>query len=250
MRQRALVHLNDSRRATDRFDRAAGTLNRHAAVARFARPGDNVRGLFTDTRGALLEVKRMATTMPTTGELYVRAMESTRGYIDAVNADQWEASTPCSEWDVKQVANHIIGENLWATELFAGKTIGEVGDRLDGDLTGADPAAAYAASVAAATPVVSTAAAMEATCHLSFGDYSGSDYAAQLFMDLLVHGWDIAKATGQPARLDPDLVQACLPIAEQLTTQFRSAGVFGENLSIDAGADPQTRLLALVGRRA
>jgi uncharacterized protein (TIGR03086 family) len=105
-------------------------------------------------------------------------------------------------------------------------------------------------SVDAATPVVSEPGAVETICHLSFGDYSGSDYAAQLFMDLLVHGWDIARATGQDARLDPDLVRACLPIAEQLATQFRSAGVYGENLSVGADADPQTKLLALVGRRA
>ena len=51
-------------------------------------------------------------------------------------------------------------------------------------------------------------------------------------------------------RVRDDLVQACLPIAEQLTTQFRSAGVFGENLSVSADADPQTKLLAMVGRRA
>jgi uncharacterized protein (TIGR03086 family) len=177
-------------------------------------------------------------------------MESTRVYVDGVKPDQWHGPTPCSEWDVKQVANHIIGENLWAAELFQGKTIGEVGSRLDGDLAGNDPAAAYAASMEAATPSVTATGAMEATCHLSFGDYSGSDYAAQLFMDLLVHGWDIATATGQDARLDPDLVQACLPIAEQLTTQFRSAGVFGENLSVSADADPQTILVALLGRRA
>jgi uncharacterized protein (TIGR03086 family) len=192
----------------------------------------------------------VTTTMPTTGELYVRAMQSARVYVDRVKPDQWHGATPCSEWDVKQVANHIISENLWAAELFQGKTIGEVGSRLDGDLAGDDPALAYAASVEAATPVVSAPGAMETTCHLSFGDYSGSDYAAQLFMDLLVHGWDIGKATGQDPRLDPDLVQACLRIAEHLTTQFRSAGVFGENLSVSTDADPQTRLLALVGRRA
>ena len=121
----------------------------------------------------------MSTTMPTTGELYVKAMESTRGYINGVKTDQWHGSTPCSEWDVKQVTNHIIGENLWAAELFQGKTIAEVGNRLDGDL-----------------------------------------------------------------------VQACLPIVEQLTTQFRSAGVYGEDRSVGAEADPQTKLLALVGRRA
>jgi uncharacterized protein (TIGR03086 family) len=186
----------------------------------------------------------------TTGELYVRAMEATRACIDAVRPEQWADPTPCTEWNVKQVANHLVGENLWAVELLQGKTIAEVGNRLDGDLAGDNPAVAYADSVRSASLAVSASGAMQAICHLSFGDYSGSDYAAQLFMDMLIHGWDIATATGQTARLDPGLVEACLPIAEHMTMQFRSAGVFGDNLAVDADADAQTRLLALVGRKA
>jgi uncharacterized protein (TIGR03086 family) len=186
----------------------------------------------------------------TTGELYTKAMAATRVFIDGVRPDQWHDPTPCSEWDVKQVANHIIGENLWAAELFAGKTIEQVGNRLDGDLAGDDPAAAYRRSVEAAAAAVSVPGAMQAICHLSFGDYSGADYAAQLFMDVLIHGWDIAKASGQDTRLDPDLVEACLPIARELTSQFRGAGVFGEELPVSGDADAQTRLLALLGRRA
>jgi uncharacterized protein (TIGR03086 family) len=186
----------------------------------------------------------------TTGALYSRAMASTQRIIDAVPTDRWHAATPCSEWDASQVANHIIGENLWAGELFPGKTIDQVGNSLDGDLTGDDPAAAYRRSVQVARGAVDAPGAMEATCHLSFGDYSGSDYAGQLFMDTLIHGWDIATGTGQDPRLDPELVAACLPIAEEVTRQFRQTGVFGQELPVGAGADPQTRLLALFGRRA
>jgi hypothetical protein len=69
-------------------------------------------------------------------------------------------------------------------------------------------------------------------------------------MHLLFHDWDIAMANGQDSRLAPAVVQACLPIAEQLTTQFRGAGVFGEILLVSADADQQPKLLALVGRRA
>ena len=186
----------------------------------------------------------------TSGQLYVRAMASTQRIVDGVQPDRWHASTPCSEWDAQQVANHLIGENLWAGELFQGKTIDQVGNSLDGDLTAGDPAAAYRRSVEAARKEVEAPGAMEATCHLSFGDYSGADYASQLFMDTLIHGWDIAKGTGQDTRLDPELVSACLPIAEELTRQFRTAGVFGEDLPVAPDADPQTRLLALVGRRS
>jgi uncharacterized protein (TIGR03086 family) len=185
----------------------------------------------------------------TNGELYVRAMQRTQGYLDAVRADQWSLPTPCTAWNVKDVANHIIGENLWAAELFKGRTIGDVGSALDGDLAGDDPARAYRTSLQAATNAVSEPGAMEAVCHLSFGDYSGADYAAQLFMDSLIHGWDVAKATGQNTMLDPDLVNACLPIADLITSQFRGAGVFGDDLTDSAGDEPQARLLALAGRR-
>ncbi|HKE93556.1 MAG TPA: TIGR03086 family metal-binding protein [Povalibacter sp.] len=188
--------------------------------------------------------------MTTTGELYIKAMHATRAYLDGVRSGQWHDSTPCTEWDLKQVANHIIGENLWAAELFQGKTIAEVGTRLDGDLAGDDPAAAYAASVTAASDAVSKPGAMESTCHLSFGDYSGSDYAEQLLLDTLVHGWDIARASGQDTRLDQDLVAACLPFAREMTTQYRTSGVFGEDLPVAADADAQTRLLATMGRTA
>lgn len=190
------------------------------------------------------------TVMSTTGDLYLQAMDRTRIYLDAVRPEQWPDPTPCSEWNVKQIATHITGENLWAVDLLQGRTISDVGNRLDGDLAGDDPSAAYSASVRAASDAVGVPGAMQATCHLSFGDHSGSQYAAQLFMDTLIHGWDVAKATGQDARLDPELVNACLPIAEQLTNQFRGAGVFGDNLSVSPDADAQTRLLALVGRRA
>ncbi len=227
--------------------------------------GDRIRATYRDNYDRLARIKRRydpdnvfhvnqnikpaTVAVTTTGDLYVRAMEATRAYIDAVQPEQWTGPTPCTEWNVRQIANHLIGENLWAVELLRGSTVAEVGSRLEGDLAGDDSAAAYTASVRSASLACSAPGAMETTCHLSFGDYSGYDYAAQLFMDTLIHGWDIAKATGQNTQLDPELVEACLPIAEQLTNQFRTAGVFGDNLPIDPDADAQTRLLALVGRR-
>ncbi len=189
-------------------------------------------------------------TLGTPGQLYARAMESTQRYLAGVRDDQWITPTPCREWNVGEIVNHVVSENLWAAELFQGKTIQEVGNRLEGDLVGDDEIGAYTRSVAVAKAAVEAPGAMEATCHLSYGDETGAEYARQLFMDILVHGWDIGKATGQDARLDPDLVAACLPLAERLTAQWRSSGLFGEKLEVAADADPQTKLLALVGRTA
>ncbi|HLY89320.1 MAG TPA: TIGR03086 family metal-binding protein [Acetobacteraceae bacterium] len=140
---------------------------------------------------------------------------------------------------------------------MGGRAVPGQDDRASGQRTRRRPgrrrswqATAYRRSVQVAQNAVEAPGAMQAICHLSFGDYSGADYAAQLFMDALIHGWDIAKGTGQNTRLDPELVAACHPIAEELTRQFRQAGVFGEDLPVSADADPQTRLLALLGRSA
>jgi uncharacterized protein (TIGR03083 family) len=74
--------------------------------------------------------------------------------IDPVSPDRWHSSTHCTEWDASQVANHILGEHVWAGELVQGKTVAEVGNALDGDLTAEDPAAAYRRSVGVARKTV------------------------------------------------------------------------------------------------
>src|SRR5215212_6793493 len=110
-----------------------------------------------------------------TGQLYARAMRQTERFISNVRPDQWTAPTPCTEWNIRDVVNHIVGENLWAVEIFQGKTIEEVGDRLNGDLLGNDPAGAYARSVPVASAAAEAPGTMETTCHLSFGDFPGSE---------------------------------------------------------------------------
>jgi uncharacterized protein (TIGR03086 family) len=189
-------------------------------------------------------------TTETPGQLYVRAMRSTQRFVAGVRPDQWGDPTPCTEWTVRDVLNHITNENLWAAELFPGKTIAEVGNRLDGDLLGNNPRAAFDRSVEAARAEVEKPGAMEAATHLSFGDTPGAEYARQLFLDLLIHGWDIAKGAGQDAQLEPDLVAACIPVAEQLTAMVGDGGAYGSKLKVDTSVDPQTRLLAILGRRS
>ncbi len=110
------------------------------------------------------------------------------------------------EWTVRELVNHIVTGNYWAEELGSGKTIEEVGDRLDGDVLGDDPLGVYDDSAARAAAVFRAPGAMEAACAVSYGPVPGSVYCGHRFLDVLVHGWDVAKSTGQDATLDPDLV--------------------------------------------
>ena len=192
----------------------------------------------------------MTSGTPTMGEWYVRAMASAARLVSGVRAGQWHDPTPCTEWDLRVLVNHMTYENLWAAELFPGKTMAEVGDRFDGDVLGDDPAGAFNRSVEAATTAVSAPGAMVAVCHLSFGDTPGSEYATELFADMLIHGWDVAKASRQDAALDAALVEVGLPLAEEMMPLAAGSGAFAAPVPVPEDAPAQTRLLALLGRRA
>ena len=118
------------------------------------------------------------------------------------------------EWDVPGLVNHLVSANLWAAELGARGTVEGIGEQLDGDLLGADPAPAYAASARAASDVFHRPGALAAPRAVSYGPVPGSVYAGHRFIDVLIHGWDLATAAGQDAALNDDLVEACRQIAE------------------------------------
>ncbi len=145
--------------------------------------------------------------------------------------------------------NHLVAGNLWAAELGAGVAIEDVGNRLDGDVLGADPAASYATSAAAASATFRRPGALDAPCAVSYGPVPGSVYAGHRFLDVFVHGWDLAVATGQGADLDPGLMQACREVIEPQVAAFRAAGVFGAEPPVPPDATDQQRFLAMLGRK-
>lgn len=167
----------------------------------------------------------------------------------AGSAGPWSAPTPCEEWDVRTLVNHIVNEMLWAPPLLAGRTIAEVGDRFDGDVLGADPRSAWEAAAAEALAAVRTPGSLDSTVHLSFGDNPGHEYVWQLTSDLTIHAWDLARGAGQDDTLPAPLVTAVLGRVEPAAEQLAASGVFGTPVEVPFGADDQTRLLGLVGRR-
>ncbi|MBV9664124.1 MAG: TIGR03086 family protein [Actinobacteria bacterium] len=182
-------------------------------------------------------------------ELHAQALAATGRLVAQVKPDQMGRATPCEGWDVRTLLNHVVGGNWWVQELAGGKTIEEVGDRLDGDVLGDDPAGAYDASAAAAAAAFRAPGAMDASCAVSYGPVPGAVYAGHRFVDVLIHGWDLAKGTGQDTTLDPDLVAACWTVVEPQAALLQSSGAFDTDVAAPEGADPQTRLLAALGRR-
>jgi uncharacterized protein (TIGR03086 family) len=183
-------------------------------------------------------------------QLHRRALDATGRVVAGMSASQFGLATPDADWDVRALLNHLIAGNLWAAELAAGSTIEQVGDRLDGDVIGTDPASAYDRSAAAAAAAFETPGALAAPCAVSYGPVPGEVYAGHRFLDVLIHGWDLAEASGQDTTLDPALVNACLEVIEPQVEAFRAAGAIGPAVPAAPEADPQTRLLAMLGRRS
>jgi uncharacterized protein (TIGR03086 family) len=178
-----------------------------------------------------------------------RAVEQFGEKVHAVPDDRWTHDTPCSEWDVRALVNHLVNEASWVPPLMEGRTVAEVGDRFDGDLLGDDPGAAWDRAAAAAAEAMSAPGAMTRTVHVSFGEISGEEYCGQLFTDFVVHGWDLARGTGGDDTLDAAFAARLYAEMAPREADMRGYGVFGDHVDVAPDADIQTKLLAIFGRQ-
>ena len=182
-------------------------------------------------------------------EVHARSLEHARRSVAGVADDQWDQLSDCDPWTVRELVNHVVTGNYWAAELGSGLTIEAVGDRLDGDVLGTDPLRAYDDSSLIAAAVFRAPGAMEKPCAVSYGPVPGSVYCGHRFLDVLIHGWDVATSTGQDTTLDPELVEACIAVVEPQLDGLVASGAFGTPLEVPDDAGAQTRLLAMLGRR-
>ena len=159
--------------------------------------------------------------------LYARTVEGWAERVNAVPADRWDDPTPCRDWSVRDLVNHVCAEDLWTAPLVAGRTIEEVGHRFDGDLLGGDPIRSALAAASEATRAVAGSPPEGGTVHLSYGDEQLEEYVHQLAADHLIHGWDLAVATGGDPRLDPALVAEVAAWFAEREDLYRAAGVVG-----------------------
>jgi uncharacterized protein (TIGR03086 family) len=180
--------------------------------------------------------------------LHRRTVETWTERVNTVADDQWQAATPCTEWTVRDLVNHVVGEDRWTVPLMQGRTIEEVGHDLDGDLLGGDPLKSASEAANEAVSVVDRELPSHGSVHLSYGDERMDEYVLQLCADHLVHAWDLAAATGGDTTLDPDLVAEVAAWFADREELYRAGGAVGPH--VDAPDDPQAQLLAGFGRRA
>ncbi|MER7727612.1 TIGR03086 family metal-binding protein [Streptomyces sp. NPDC096323] len=156
--------------------------------------------------------------------------------------------TPCAGWDVRALVNHWVLYTSHGLEHRALRT--EIPEELVArDFTAdADWAERYAAQLDRAVAAWSDPAVWEGAIGTGEAATPAADTAAMLIEETALHGWDVARATGQEFRLSDEAAAHVLGVVEKTAALYRQYEGFADEVTIDAGADDFTRALALSGR--
>jgi uncharacterized protein (TIGR03086 family) len=168
--------------------------------------------------------------------LYEQASSWTAAKVAAA-AQQLGAPTPCEKWDVRTLLDHMLETQEYFAGAARGDDVSPPGQQPPA-LAGDDPAAAFEQHRSATIEAYSQPGAIERT-----GPALGI-----AFSDQLLHGWDLAKATGQDATMPDGLAQTAFDLIHGRFTDDQREGVFGPEVPVGADASAQDRLLAYTGR--
>ncbi|MCW2786446.1 MAG: hypothetical protein JWP74_2963 [Marmoricola sp.] len=169
-------------------------------------------------------------------DLYGRASSWTLEKATGAATDL-DASTPCEEWDVRTLMNHMLQTQQYFVGAARGEDASPPGPNPP-DVLGGDPAAAFRDAREETLEVFGADGVVEKT-----GPSLG--IAAS---DQLLHGWDLARATGQDATMPDGLAEAAYEIVHGAFTDDQRKGVFGPEISVPDSASAQDRYLAYTGR--
>ena len=182
-------------------------------------------------------------------DLLSRADDGFTQCLALVRPGQWAAPTPCTEWDVRALVNHVVGANRRYTMLLHGATTDEAEATRAADHLGDDPVASFAATAAELTAAFGEPGAMARTAYHRAGGRTGAQLLAMRVLDIAVHTWDLARAIGASDSLDPDVVAFALTLQDTFGAARQSGAFAPPPGKPPADASAQARLLYLAGRR-
>ena len=175
-----------------------------------------------------------------------QAQDVARGVLVNVTPDQLDSATPCSQWNVSQLIDHLVGGQHWARSAVAGV------DSESGDGSAQrDYVAIFDHAAKNNLAAFSEDGALQRTVNPGFGDMPAVALMGLSMTDTFTHAWDLARATGQDTDLAPELASQLLEQSRQsIQPAFRSedGSIFGFEQSAPEGASPADRLAAFLGR--
>lgn len=165
--------------------------------------------------------------------------------IDAILPSEWSAPTPCLDWTVHRLVEHLIGKNLVFTAVLGEQPLPQRGDgRPSGQF-----ARAYRESAAVLLDGFGQPGVLDRVYQGPLGAASGAERLEIRMYDLLAHGWDLAEALGRPADLPEDAAEESLAFARADGRAVRpGGGCFGPARPVADDAPAIVRLVAFLGR--
>lgn len=199
----------------------------------------------------------MADTFEGLIERFVLAGAGFERVLRDVRPEQWAWPTPCTEWDVRQLVNHMTRGNLGYLRLLHGGTAADFLRLRDADALGDDPITAYTHSLQECATAFARPCALRQVLDYPLGRVTGARALAVRTTDSVIHTWDLARATGADETLDPGLAAwiddhmeeiyaglAESPTAPETTHRFFAA----PNPDAPHDASRQDHLLTRMGR--
>src|ERR1700690_2582266 len=161
-----------------------------------------------------------------------RLFEAVQRLVDGVKPDQWTAPTPCPDWNVRQLLHHVTNGNMIFAKLATGERApGPItAEERAEDWLGDDPAGGFRASGTFMHDAFLTPGFLESRVETPMmGEQSGTTIVHMRMNERLIHGWDLARATGQPVDLPEDLAEGALILWQtRLGDRPRAGMPFGD----------------------
>lgn len=183
-------------------------------------------------------------------EIFTRAATATSQVVAGIDKGQLDDPTPCTDWNVRDVLNHMIN-GLYAVGA------GSRGEKVDfnhpqQDFAAGDYVHEFGSAAQEAIAAFSEDGAMEKSFTMSWGDTPGAALIGVSTSDLVIHGWDLAQGTGQPYEIDPEVAEASYGMVTSMMQpkgKMPRGDAFGDPIEVADDAPIEDRLMAYVGRK-
>lgn len=185
-------------------------------------------------------------------ELFIASNKALRKAIDQIANGQWDLAMPpgasTKATNLRDAVRYHTYDDAWVPDVLAGKTKEEVGDTYEPLLTNGDVRENYDRYSERAIDAVQNFNELDHLTHLSYGDFPAREYLQHIVSFRAFRSYDIAKLIGADTTMADDFVQALLDEFSPVIEGYRQMGVFPPAIEVPDTADPQTKLLAMVGR--
>ena len=175
-----------------------------------------------------------------------QSYDQTAKLVAGLTPAELDAPSPCAGWDVRATLNHLLG----ATWMFTLVNQGHAADEDAGDVIGDDASLAVTAAAKENLASWRQPGAFDGDRSYFFGTFPAAGAAMLNLGEVVVHNWDVAKATGQEVVIDPAVGQMIYDWGVSIPLDdFRDHGAFGPEVAVSVSAPIVDRLVGLLGRQ-